>query len=171
MALSIKIQGIAGGAMRILAIDPGTEKSAFVILDSCKQEILSKGIFPNADILNFIRHPHDLEIDRLCVEMIASYGMPVGKEIFETCLFIGQIKEVWRWIYPNNVTYLIYRKDIKLHFCQSARAKDSNLRQALIDRFGIPGTKKSPGKLYGIKADEWSALALAVYFQEAIRET
>ncbi len=156
--------------MRILAIDPGSENSAFVFWDSNQQKVIDKGILPNKDLLFNIRHPWESKIDRLCVEMIASYGMPVGKEIFETCLLIGRIMEIWKWIYPINETHLIYRKDIKLHFCQSARAKDSNIRQALIDKFGPPGTKKNPGRLYGIKADEWAALAVAVYFQEALKE-
>jgi len=38
----------------------------------------------------------------------------------------------------------IYRKDEKMNICHSMRAKDSNIRQALIDRFGIVGTKKNP---------------------------
>lgn len=57
-----------------------------------------------------------------------------------------------------------------LDLCNSARAKDSNTRQALIDRFDAPGTKKSPGRLYGVKADEWAALPLAVYFEDLHKE-
>lgn len=153
--------------MRILSIDPGREQSAFVNWDSCTEEIDSMGISENRELLKMLRLL-DLQADRLCVEMIASYGMPVGKEVFETVLLIGQIKEIWERLFPYNHAHLIYRRDIKMHFCQSARAKDGNIRQTLIDRFGPPGTKKNPGKLYGVKADIWQALALAVYFQEAV---
>jgi hypothetical protein len=37
------------------------------------------------------------------------------------------------------------------------------VRQALIDRLGLQGTKKAPGPTYGIKSHEWAALAVAVY--------
>jgi hypothetical protein len=58
------------------------------------------------------------------------------------------------------------RKAIRIHLCGSARAQDSNLRVALMDRFGggerAKGTKKAKGPLFGIKSHEWSALALGV---------
>ena len=38
----------------------------------------------------------------------------------------------------------IYRKEEKMNICHTMRAKDSNIRQALIDRFGEVGTKKNP---------------------------
>jgi len=46
---------------------------------------------------------------------------------------------------------------------------DSTIRQAMLDRYGpgrekAIGKKKSPGPLYGIRKDEWQALALAVTF-------
>ncbi len=64
---------------------------------------------------------------------------------------------------------LLKRFDVKLHLCGNARAKDTNIRQALIDRFGgiegkskAVGTKKAPGPLYGCKSHMWAALAVAV---------
>jgi hypothetical protein len=58
---------------------------------------------------------------------------------------------------------LIYRKDIKLFLCGTMRAKDANIRQALIDKIGPQGTKAQPGPTYGIKSHSWAALAVAVY--------
>jgi hypothetical protein len=40
------------------------------------------------------------------------------------------------------------------------KAKDSNIRQALIDRFGDVGTKNNQGFFYGFKKDIWSAFAV-----------
>ncbi len=156
--------------MLICGIDPGPVKSALVNWNSKKQNVVSKGIYPNDEILIYLRNSHVSGIDSLCVEMIQGMGMPVGREVFETCLFIGQIKESRKWVYPSNELALIYRKDIKMHLCGSMRAKDSNIRQALIDRFGVPGTKKNPGKLYGIKEHEWAALALAVFFADTHKD-
>ena len=56
--------------------------------------------------------------------------------------------------------------------CKNNRAKDKNIRQALIDRFGpgkaAIGTKKAPGPLYGLKSHLWSALAVAVVAADAL---
>lgn len=80
---------------------------------------------------------------KFVIEMIASYGMPVGKEVFDTCVWIGRFAERMLRFQVNEV-YYIYRKDEKMNICHSMKAKDSNIRQALIDRFGEVGTKKNP---------------------------
>lgn len=82
----------------------------------------------------------------MAIEMIASYGMPVGKEVFETCVWIGRFIEDMKYIPQDRITTTeyIYRKDEKMNLCHSMKAKDSNIRQALIDRFGVVGTKKNP---------------------------
>jgi hypothetical protein len=103
----------------------------------------------------------------LAIERVASYGMAVGKEVFETCEWVGRFDEAWHATSGRNAS-LIYRRDVKLHLCQSARAKDANIRQALIDRFGAPGTKKAPGVTYGIKSHLWAAFALAVFAHDTL---
>ncbi len=145
----------------ILAIDPGPEKSAFVLYDG---RVVAKDIVRNGYLLEAIKSEE--QAGQLVVEMIASYGMPVGAEVFETCVWIG------RFIEANNGDHAkVYRKDVKLHLCGSPRAKDPNIRQALIDRFGgdnAIGTKKAPGPLYGFKADMWAALAVAVTYADTV---
>jgi len=96
--------------------------------------------------------------------MIASYGMPVGATIFETCFWIGRFREAWR-----GPCVRLTRNRVKQHICHSARAKDSNIRQALIDRYGpgkerAIGRKAMPGPLYGVKSDLWAALAVGLTF-------
>lgn len=82
------------------------------------------------------------EYDLLVIEMIASYGMPVGKEVFDTCVWIGKFIQT---VEDRKMqAKYIYRKDEKMNICHSMKAKDSNIRQALIDRFGEVGTKKNP---------------------------
>jgi hypothetical protein len=100
--------------------------------------------------------------------MVASYGMAVGKEVFDTCVWIGIFKEVARR--TGMSVQHIYRKDIKLNLCGQVKAKDANVRQALIDRFGVVGTKKNPGWFYGFKADVWAAYALAVTYLDMLKE-
>jgi len=148
--------------VKILGCDPGPEKSSFVFWDSQAEKILQGAILPNSEVLGLFRSlPSDCEA--VVIEMISHYGsgMPAGKEVFNTCVFIGELKEACAHRFKAG---LIERRHIKIHFCNSARAKDANIRQALIDRFGSPGTKKVPGRLYGVKADEWQALGLAVFW-------
>jgi hypothetical protein len=156
--------------MRILAIDPGNTDSAYVVIDQETRKPLDFAKVPNEQLLDRLTD-HDLgeRVDHLVIEMVASYGMPVGREVFETCVWIGRYFEsIDRWL-DGATPQLVYRQPIKLHHCGSARAKDSNITQALVDRFAPgqsnhgKGTKAQPGWFYGFRADVWQAYALAVY--------
>ncbi|WP_274347012.1 hypothetical protein [Xanthomonas campestris] len=98
------------------------------------------------------------DIDTLAIEMIASYGMPVGREVFETCVWVGRYQQAWR---SPEAVQLVYRRDVKLHLCGNAKAKDANIRQALLDLIGPQGTKRAPGPTYGVKSHAWAALGVA----------
>lgn len=144
----------------ILAIDPGTHQSGYVFFRDGKPE--DCGVAPNSDLRGIILG----HLGPVVIEMIASYGMAVGKEVFETCLWIGRFIEC-----TDNENYrLIYRKDVKMHLCGTAKAKDANVRQALIDKFGgqdkAIGKKASQGPLYAVKSHAWAALAVAVTASE-----
>ena len=149
----------------ILAIDPGPTESGFILFYPCLAGlplIDEAGIRGNYDLKELCHNISSALSPRpiLAIEMIACYGMPVGKETFETCLWIGRFEEAFN---SNRDSLRCYRKDIKLHLCGTTKAKDPNVRQALIDRLGKPGTKKNPGPTYGITDHMWSALAVAVY--------
>lgn len=152
--------------MIILGIDPGPEQSWWVTWSTRNQEILGKGVFSN------IRFPVSIGIDKIVIEDIQCFGMPVGAEVFETAKVIGRFLE--KAEIKGISVVQVPRREIKLHFCNSTKAKDSNIRQAIIDRFGgkekAIGNKKSPGVLYGVKKDLWSALALCLWCaKEVIR--
>lgn len=143
----------------LLAIDPGNVESAYCIIE---KETYKPIVFEKIDnkelrekLLGELRF---YPIESVAIEMIASYGMPVGASVFDTCVWIGRFIEVISC--PN--TYYIYRKEEKINLCGSMKAKDSNIRQALIDRFGEVGTKKNQGWFYGFKKDVWSAYAVGV---------
>ena len=143
----------------MLAIDPGNEFSAYVRYDAASSSLVQFGKLANDELL--VRLPKMATDGHLAIEMIASYGMPVGREVFETCVWIGRFVERW-----NNAHTVVYRRDVKLHLCGQARAKDANVRQALLDRWGgkevAVGKKAAPGPLYGVSADVWAALGVAV---------
>jgi hypothetical protein len=159
--------------MRILAIDPGNTESGYALIDHDTCWPLDVGKISNPDLHARIKNGSLLVgVDQISIEMIASYGMAVGKEVFETCVWIGRFLELVG-SHGSNVE-LIYRKDIKLHHCHTTKAKDSNITQALVDRFasGVPnhgkGSKADPGWFYGFKADIWQAYALAVYTADTL---
>lgn len=149
----------------ILAVDPGTTKSAYVITSASGEfRLFDFGIVPNEKLFAKIARTQNLT--DFVIEMVASYGMAVGQTTFETVFWIGRY---WQEALNSGIPDLkrLYRKaDICMHMCHSPRAKDSNIRQALIDRFGEPGTKSNPGILYGVSKDVWSALAVAVTYRD-----
>lgn len=144
----------------IFAIDPGSVRSAYVVVDE-NLKPLNFGIIENKELLEIIINFKHCDF---AIEMIASYGMPVGKEVFDTCVWIGRFYQVIS-MFNKNPTF-IYRMDEKMAICHNTRARDSNIRQALIDRFGIVGTKKNKGWFYGFKKDIWQAYAVAVTYHD-----
>lgn len=153
----------------IFAIDPGNTESAYCIYAPESHTVLGFAKIPNfemrAVIQSSLQSPHSYAI-----EMIASYGMPVGADVFETCLWIGRFKEILES--SGESAELVYRKSVKMHLCNSVRAKDSNVRQAIIDQFPAAGggklpqvgIKSKPGPLFGVSGDVWAALGVALTF-------
>ena len=151
-----------------MAIDPGPVHSAYVVWDG--KEIEAFDILLNQELLKFIKiqaKPYGIELNPpMVIEQIRSYGMPVGATIFDTVFWSGRFYQAWRE--RGGVPFQTPRIQVKQHICHDSRAKDSNIIQALVDRFAYgkgnrgKGTKKEPGFFYGFKADVWQAFALAV---------
>lgn len=155
----------------ILAIDPGNIESGIVLLDD-ELKPIELGKYVNENVRqelrrNLNKYGHELHV---AIEMVACYGMAVGASVFDTCVWIGRFKEMVEH-YNMDVTY-IYRKDEKMNICGSMKAKDSNIVQALIDRFAPDtpnkgkGSKKEPGWFYGFKKDIWQAYAVGVTYND-----
>ena len=149
----------------IRAIDPGPVRSAYVDWDG--DRIHNFGIFEN--MLSY--HMID-DVPHTVIEMIASYGMPVGRDVFETAFWIGRFWE--QYTSRGCGCSLLYRKDVKMHLCGTNRAKDSNITTAIVDRFDPnreygkygKGTKNKPGMFYGFSKDVWAAFALALTYYD-----
>lgn len=146
----------------ILALDPGPEQTGWVLMDGAR--VVASGVEANRLMLHMVERD---DSGRFAIEMIASYGMPVGREVFETCVWIGRFQQAW---HSPDAVRKVYRRDVKLHLCGTTQAKDANVRQALLDLFprtgggATPqvGTKGKPGPLYGISTHAWAALGVAV---------
>lgn len=150
----------------VLAIDPGNLESGIVLIGADYKPIMAKKAL-NEDLLEemtlCIR-----DFDEVAIEMVASYGMPVGASVFETCVWIGRFEQRLR-DFGKKVTR-IPRLRVKMNLCHKSTANDSNITQALVDRFAPnepnkgKGTKKAPGFFYGFKKDIWQAYALGVTY-------
>lgn len=159
--------------MKLLAIDPGNIESAYVLMNSAF-EPLEFGKVPNNQMAETVAVYAANVFLPVAIEMIASYGMPVGREVFDTCVWIGRFSQIAITL-GSPVDY-IYRADVKLNLCGSSRAKDGNVRQALIDRFAKrdmkngKGVKAKPDFFYGFKADIWQSYACGVTWMDKFHE-
>jgi hypothetical protein len=156
---------------RSIAIDPGPEESAYVVYDGARPLRFAK--VDNAALLDVLREEANQDRSQLpsmVIEQVAAMGMAVGAEVFETVFWSGRFAEAWTFY--GGQWDRVKRHEVKMHLCGNMRAKDANIRQALIDRYGpgkdaAIGNKKNPGPLYGLSGDCWSALAIAVTWTEA----
>ena len=147
--------------MIYLGIDPGPVESAFVWWDAESERVIRLESIPVFKLGSFDIKPILCGVDHVSIEWIECFGMAVGQETFRTVAGIGWFASL---LYDGSWNLrLVPRRSVKLHLCNSMRAKDANVRQALIDRFGPVGTKKQPGKLYGVATHYWAALGVAVY--------
>ena len=157
--------------MHILAIDPGTTESGFCYLDAADMRPKRHGKAENESVIGMARSAEYGEA--VVIERLASYGMPVGKEVLETCEWVGRFTEAA--CRAGKTVYYVYRKDEKLEICQSPKANDATIRRALIDRFAQrdlksgKGTKANPDWFYGFAKDAWQAYAVAVTWADKYR--
>lgn len=167
----------------LIGIDPGTTQTAYSIVevkDNQLNKVLFKDKNDNSKIydtlkINIIEYCQSENIKNIniniAIEHIENHGMAVGQTTFETCYFIGALcyqlnNNLSLELKLSNVNclvklYRIYRHQEKTLICNNSRAKDSNIRQALIDQFGNVGTKNNQGYFYGFKSDIWSSFAIA----------
>lgn len=151
----------------ILGIDPGNKETAYVVYDTESQKITQKAKKLN-DIVR-IELPC-IRCDQVVMEVVASMGMAVGQEVFDTVEWIGRFTEVVIRDMRLSVQR-IKRMEVKMALCHQTRGvNDSVIRQRLIDLFGgkeaAIGKKKTPGPLYGVTKDCWAALAVIIASQQ-----
>lgn len=154
--------------MKILSLDVGTTESAYCLIEDYKPLKFAK--IGNEELLNVVKAE---EYEKLIYEEFQSYGMPIGKETITSITWNGRYiqsaLDIGKDVHP------IYRKEEKINICGSMKAKDSNIRQALIDRFAQfdfkngKGTKKNQDFFYGFKADIWSSYAVGITFLDKIK--
>lgn len=141
----------------LLAIDPGTTHSGWVLMRNGNP--WNSGVSDNREVVEMIIGTTVIPV---AIERVVSYGMAIGAETIETIEWVGRFHQAAGW----DRCRLIPRKEVCKHVCNDGRAKDPNIRQALIDRWGgkaeAIGNVKRPGPLYGVKSHAWAALGVAI---------
>lgn len=118
--------------MRLFSIDPGNIKSAYVILeDGIPTE--SK-IVPNDDMIRLCWD--EIAADAMCIEYMRSRGMPTANEELDTQFWAGRFVQAWQSCADPEPWYPIYRMDVKMTICGQTKARDSHIRQGIINLFG-----------------------------------
>lgn len=154
----------------IIAIDPGPVQSAIVHWHD--GELGAFDIAPNAELEQVLTVATWPAESVLVIERVASFGMAVGEDVFETVYWTGRFAKTWddrNYEAADRMT----RHAVKMFWCKRGNAKDSNITQAIVDRFGgvggmkaAKGTKAKPGPLHGVTSHVWAALALAIAYDE-----
>ncbi len=160
--------------MTILALDPGSEVTGWVLFDEVadregRKPILDHGIDSNEATIHLLRA--HIGIAKFVTEFMEPSHLPVSREAFETVFWTGRFAEA---LMPTPLER-IARREVKLHLLGQLRgANDAAIRAALVARYGTLaapaiGTKRAPGPLYGIRSHEWAALAVAVTWADRDR--
>jgi len=142
----------------ILGCDPDPKGFAWVLIDS-DLKVVDHGKDEFHAACNALFGSTD-ETIRVAIERVAGYGMSVGQEVFDTAWMSGRIYDAVGFLDPN--PRMIFRRDVKVCICGDTKAKDKNIRQAIIDIYGGKQETRKGGKLHGITADRWAALAVAL---------
>ena len=153
--------------MIILGVDPGPERSAWVLWDADDQIVLEGGHDTNDYIREYV--PSNNAVLVAAIEKVKCYGAPVGQSVLDTVYDSGRLHELWVRSQAGRSVMLITRPDVCAHLCNTPKAKKPQVNQALRDRFGCKGTKANPGPFYGVKSHMWDAVAVAVVAGDVLK--
>lgn len=170
--------------MKIMAIDPGTTESAYVILDD-QYQIISADKVGNDVILSIIADAPGL--DAVIIEDIeprysstdrSAAGAVMGQSTIETIKAFGRFS--WQAALRGLIVGSIFRRDERSCLIPTKRNglpplpetapkhADGQIRASLIRRFARHdkergrGTKANPDTFYGFHGDMWQAMAVGV---------
>lgn len=170
------------GYMRILAIDPGSKKTGYVVWSNDPEYVFNtekngyltvfpgwtirdKGKISNNEMLSYIEEC--TSCSHFVIENMEGRNVTVGATVFDTVRWTGQFQDR---IFTSHlrIAELVFRRYVKIHLCGKSTADDAAVRKALIERFGDKGTKDNQGFTYGMANDMWQAFALAVFHADML---
>lgn len=157
--------------MLLIGLDPGSQATALVVYSTIVGRPDYRATLPNDHVPAVLAGLYMPAIKALVIEQSKGYTLPGGRsgrfvpeQILETCEWIGYFRRCWGEL--GGRTEKLDRRDVKLHLLGRASGTDAQIREALLDLVGPRGTKSDPGPTYGIKADQWAALAVAFVWAE-----
>ena len=151
----------------LLAIDPGTRESAWVLMDDELRPV-EYAIEDNERVLNLVG---TMQYKSLAVEWVTNYGANVGADVFQTVYWIGRFCE--RAMERGIIPLRIARRDVKKNLKLPMKAKDGDVMRALIKRFGGRKSKDNPNGFFppdksGWGTHLWQAYAVGATFADSL---
>jgi hypothetical protein len=140
--------------MRVLAIDPGTHESGYVVYEDGR--VVTSGVLPNDDLLKIVK---DDNSDALAIEGFKARGNVIDNNCVQTIRWEGRFQQAWGC--PEDV-WLIPRMDVKKAIGVPGSADDAKVNARLRELVGEKGTKANPGPTFGVSTHAWAALGVAV---------
>lgn len=157
-------QAVSLVAPAILAIDPGTDRSAWLVLDG--QEVRERGIDDNGEVLRVLRHDAGVGWQVVIERVEPRYGLRIGWETVSTIEWVGRFTEA---AHPLTVA-LVARSDVLRHLSVAPGGNaDSGVRMAMLDRWGGVAACRKGGPLAGLRTHLWQALGAGVAWREGCR--
>lgn len=142
----------------ILALDPGPTRTG-VVSYANGRVLFAEPEMLNGAVLAHLQHGDHPPGQVLAIEIAESFGQKVWSQVFDAVRWAGRFQQAW---HDPDAVRLVTRAQVKLELLGKRAGNDQQLRQALIQRVGLPGTKKAPGPTYGVTSHAWAALAVAV---------
>lgn len=112
----------------IIAIDPGNAQSGYCVIDRNTLRPLEFGKVDNAELLRKLASATEQGWRWAVIEMVASYGMSVGREVFDTVLWIGRFYQALNACCPVR---LLCRIEEKRHICPEQELHPQGLQVPL----------------------------------------
>lgn len=154
--------------MIILSIDPGSEKSGFVVFDSKTKEINEMGILRNEvlkDKLALYDICEEIPPEEIILIIETMGYVNGGQSVVDTLIWVGKFEEAWGREYAE-----LTRTKIKSILKASGKNADGKVRKAVISMYPAKGGGNCPqigikddrGLLYGVKDHIWQALGAGI---------
>lgn len=151
----------------ILAIDAGTTQSGWVIFGDDAKPV-HMGVTDNKELFSMMQGWMGDWVDEVVLERLDPRGMPIGESTLTTILWAGRFEGLA--LTTGCRSHQVRRRHVKTHLCGTQRAKDSNISQALWDKYAPAtgnrgkGTKDNPGWFFGFKSHIWQAYAAGITY-------
>ena len=174
--------------MQILAIDPGTTRTAYCMMTEAPS-VISAADVENEIVLRLVE---DRDYDQMVVECmearnLSAAGQAIGQSTYETCIWIGRFiqaaairgKPVARVYRSEERSLLVPTKKNKLPQPPKGTGSttDAKIRATLIalfakhDKKNGKGTRRNKDMFYGFQGDMWAAFAVGyTYLEKQKRE-